>query len=369
MPGNIPQISDRTLTLFIKGRPALTLTAGELLKAKVVEIRPSGNVVVNIKGHLIDAKTEIPLTKGNNLLVQVETAASEIRLKVIGAEITSPERISTFLLSLTNRAGITKTAIKEFVRLLEIFKNLPEPVRKALPETESLKGLFPSLRALSGGALKESIESTGILLETKLKISALKSLTDEITGKQMIKDRAEATESIFSRDLKAILLRIRESLKNEETVKILKNYHIQPEELNAHVERLLRNIEYHQIQSRLNDTLQLFLPFLWERLKDGELIFRKESARTLKDSTYSCYIKLDLGSLGRLTTAVMLMSGKCYVRFLSDNQSLLNKIKQHSPALKEALESAGLKLGNINTEFKRSPESELYLHKGLDLRV
>lgn len=209
-----------------QGEP-LSLDVGEIIRAEVISILPSGGTILKIKGTLITAKTEVPLQKGATVLLKVPSRSSdkgEIGLRLIGHAqdpdpVESPpdlkgRALNTVLRDLSGalahkgRAGTGLTEIVE--SLIKVLPSdstsLSEELRVRLqnllqmtlrttgqgiqarlehflfhempgvmgdhPLVEGLKkNLMIAMERLLSAPLKESIEDTGIGLEAKLRIS------------------------------------------------------------------------------------------------------------------------------------------------------------------------------------------------------
>jgi hypothetical protein len=91
----------RTLFLIEKAAgKAIPLEAGEIIKAEVVDILPSGGVTVSIKGGFITARAEVPLEKGETVFFKVLGSSDagtnrELRLKFLGKSKDIPSEASS----------------------------------------------------------------------------------------------------------------------------------------------------------------------------------------------------------------------------------------------------------------------------------
>ncbi|MCX7738307.1 MAG: hypothetical protein N2Z80_02660 [Hydrogenothermaceae bacterium] len=63
---------------------SIPLSSGESVKADIVDVLPSGAVVLRIKDSYVTVKTEIPLTKENQLLLKVlELKENILKLQIV----------------------------------------------------------------------------------------------------------------------------------------------------------------------------------------------------------------------------------------------------------------------------------------------
>ena len=89
------------------------------------------------------------------------------------------------------------------------------------------------------------------------------------------------------------------------------------------VDSLIKNIEFFQLQSKLNDTIELFIPFFWKSLRDGELVFSESYKGPSDSKSYSCTINLDLESSGRVSAIVLLMHDSVHLSFIAEKKEFV----------------------------------------------
>jgi hypothetical protein len=87
---------------------------------------------------------------------------------------------------------------------------------------------------------------------------------------------------------------------------------------------VLRNIEFCQLQSKLSDSLQFFLPLVWQQLKDGEIIIREYDRGDPGELSYACTVNLDLERAGRVRVNLAYQSGQVQVTCAAENRSFRN---------------------------------------------
>ncbi|MDQ7056652.1 MAG: hypothetical protein Q9M89_09465 [Persephonella sp.] len=61
---------------------SIHLKSGENVKAEVIDILPTGGVVLRMKGGLLTVETDIPLQKDTTLLLKILSTSPEHRLKI-----------------------------------------------------------------------------------------------------------------------------------------------------------------------------------------------------------------------------------------------------------------------------------------------
>ncbi|NTW67249.1 MAG: flagellar hook-length control protein FliK, partial [Nitrospirae bacterium] len=209
--------------------------------------------------------------------------------------------------------------------------------------------------------LKDAIQDSGVFLETKLRLLVLQGTE----GKTSVADQAQAAKS----DLKAALMVLRDALARPGVADSLLRSGEQPASLAGAVDNLLRNIEVLQLQSRLNDTLQVFVPFVWQDLKEGELVFRESEQERDGDRAYSCTMNLDLERSGKLSAWALLQSGGIHVNIAAENAKFVNVLQENAALLKTQIEATGLHLGSLMIQQQGAVQFTTSHANGLNIRV
>ena len=85
----------------------------------------------------------------------------------------------------------------------------------------------------------------------------------------LIKDLAnpKAQSSNISDDMKSILLQIQDEVSSKTDPK--------SQDLARQVDKLLTQIDYHQLASLTSNANNVYLPFFWEMLEDGNITMKK----------------------------------------------------------------------------------------------
>lgn len=113
--------------------------------------------------------------------------------------------------------------------------------------------------------------------------------------------------------------------------------------------RLLTQIEYHQLVSYVSSSTHLYVPFSWDGLKGGSMMMKQSS-----DEKFHCQIDLDLEAYGKLNM-MLVLSGEKYIdiTIASQKKELGEKITQQLAKLKRALNEVGLITGTVKMlEYK-----------------
>jgi hypothetical protein len=355
---NISVSNKQNLFIFVSHPNRIFLVkSGTIVKASVVKVSRDGNNAVlrvevpsgkkeNTQAVTLKASSEVPLKKGQNLYLEIISGRRNITMRFIGNFKNSPDalqqNIPVKFLDMLAQLSSARLGNSEFQQLLNILKSLPEGIKTAIPEFKTLETLLLDIKQLDGKLLKAFIESSGIAFETRLKIAILNdpgSILQSLTALQ-----AEG-------DLKALLLRLKKLLNNRNIIASLKAAGYRVSEITHIIERFISHIEFFQVTSRLNDMFCTFIPVLWDELKDGEFLFKKNKERG-KES-YTCDINLELENIGKLAVSVTILDKALYVTFFTERKEIENLIKSRKHILENQFALQGLLLKALNVSPKK----------------
>ena len=140
-------------------------------------------------------------------------------------------------------------------------------------------------------------------------------------------------------DMKGVLTKLSDNLstsgQNKEALEI--------------TNRLLTQIEYHQLVSYVSSSTHLYIPFSWDGLKGGSMMMKQSS-----DDNFHCQIDLDLEAYGKLNM-MLVLSGEKYIdlSIAVQKKELNEKIAEQLSQLKQAFNEVGLITGNVKMlEYK-----------------
>ncbi len=379
MQGPLINKTGKFINLLIRDRPALTLKIGDIVKAEVLDITSGNTVSIRLKNTVLKATTDIPLQKNETLMLRVEGRGNEIRLRLVGGGSESSETLKSSILSALDNLRGARLEAGEMGRLRSLIETLPGSVREVLPQLASLKKFFPQIEMLASGISKDLIESSGIFFESKLRLLTLRLITDdmlkqELQQKTMLNtgtepDVEKGLARIIRDDLKGTLLSIKGALRDAGVIEQLIQNNIKPDNLNTAIDKLIKNIEFFQLQSRLNESLQVFIPLFWKDLRDGELIFRESCRGKPEERTYSCIVNLNLEGTGRIMAHILMQSGRFHIRFITENRAFVEALKEGLPVLEEQFKASGLKVGSISARHEEKADFSSAISEGLDIRV
>jgi flagellar hook-length control protein FliK len=156
-------------------------------------------------------------------------------------------------------------------------------------------------------------------------------------------------------------------LKDQNILNSLKKAGLDPSNISKNVERFINNIEFFQLTSKVNDMFYTYLPIMWDSMKDGEFMFRKN--REESDNSYTCDINLDMEALGRLSISVTISDNSFYVSFFTERPEIEEFIKSQKHVLEERFSSQGLSLKALNVGHKRSIPFGEKQSRGINVKI
>lgn len=157
------------------------------------------------------------------------------------------------------------------------------------------------------------------------------------TLNEQMKYNALPVKEKLENDIKAILLHVKEDLS--------KNPASHTKELALHVQKALSHIEYYQLNSYIMNQTSLYLPFLWDDLKKGEVHFKR-----LKENRFFCEIDIELKEYGKIDMMLMLFNDtNINLSLFCENERFLGLFRQNIKELRAGLNKLGLVPANIQT--------------------
>ena len=184
--------------------------------------------------------------------------------------------------------------------------------------------------------------------------------SDESISKQRYCHKDNAVNRIFQ-ELSATFLKEGRGAKDFSTVveKILKAlpFDIDIDSLPKDLKVQIQSMFQEKLES--TDFFQVFLPFGWKELKDGEIAFKRGDKDGGNCTPYSCRINLDLKSLGKLTIIVLMLNKEFFVSFRLENDKFQSILRSHMGELKDRFNEGGLNLKAINFLDKDSSLDQL----------
>uniref|UniRef100_UPI00404858CD flagellar hook-length control protein FliK n=1 Tax=Aliarcobacter sp. TaxID=2321116 RepID=UPI00404858CD len=175
----------------------------------------------------------------------------------------------------------------------------------------------------------------------------------------------------FSDDIKTILLQMQEELASKSDPKA--------QDITKQIDKLLTQIDYHQLSSLVSNSNYVYLPFFWEMLEDGNISMKKT-----EEEKFFCQINLTLKDFGKVDLMLALYDkNKLDLTISAQREHFKIAIRENMQKLKIALNSVDLipvniKLLDLKEENdKKNIPTQTYINNsynqtidsGIDIRV
>lgn len=183
---------------------------------------------------------------------------------------------------------------------------------------------------------KNSLEAKNHLIELKNLIKSANLAKSEISN--ITPNDPNISAQSLQNDLKATLLALKDATAN------------QPNQaaLNQNINRLLTQIEMHQLISYAQNSLQTYLPYSWDALESSNIVFKQGKKKRF-------YAKIDLNftHFGNIDIVLALSDNKYIdINIATGTDEFKNLILNSSKELKTAITSLGLIISSFSLACK-----------------
>lgn len=114
------------------------------------------------------------------------------------------------------------------------------------------------------------------------------------------------------------------------------------------IDKLLNQIDYHQLYSLANNSNNIYIPFLWDLLEDGSIDIKKSD-----NDKFYCIIDLTLKELGNVDIHLLMFNQENLdISIFVEKDETKQLIRQKLSSLKQALFSSDIKLESISVSSK-----------------
>ncbi|WP_162165304.1 hypothetical protein [Campylobacter fetus] len=371
----------------------LIQTKGETLNAKSVEAQipkvldQITQIVKNAEQVLSKINFELPnlkdikevkneLTKTiNNIKAEIENIKSSLRKEFLTTQIDrNPKQIAAQKLDITTKQA-TQTLQKEVTPNTQI--NLSNLINSLSSETSQNQAANINLSIMT----KEiSTDANSLNLQEKLSIAAKKlsnimnffdknsvDAKNNVTEiKHLLKAALRAGNDMdkvipfdentsfknLQNDIKGALLNIKEATANQQSLN----------NINQNVNRLITQIEMHQLISFAQNSVQTYLPYTWDGLESSTVAFKHG-----KKNKFYAKIDLNFIKFGSISVVLGLFDTKYIdISILTGTDEFKNIILSSSKELKSSITNLGLIVSSftLTNKSKFEPYNE---EKAFDL--
>lgn len=237
--------------------------------------------------------------------------------------------------TLTQTSPMQEKPLNEQNKPMAEVKNLIFSTEKAqMPELESLSKALSTLTRRINESLKQLDSDTQ---NAKINLADLKNLEHKIEratkdlAQIVPKNEADIAKELKN-DIKSTLLQVFNAAKSENN-----------EAVANQASRLLAQIEFNQLISLANESINTYLPLFWEDLNESRVIFKRG-----KKDKYFAQIKLHFAKLGELDIFIALKQDKYLdINIMAEDKAFRKAIYEHSHELRRSLSKVGLLSSNF----------------------
>jgi len=209
--------------------------------------------------------------------------------------------------------------------------------------------LLTQLKNLDTSKAKESLTKANPTLDAKA--------TSQINH-QVIR-----SDSPFFNDIKTLLTKVQAQLQTQvnnqiqEELKTLSAKESDPSETLKQVDKLLTQIDYHQLYSIANSSNNVYIPFLWDLLEDGSIDIKK-----IDEEKFYCLIDLTLKDLGKINLHLYLYEDdKLDISIFVEKDDTKQLIRQKATALRRELNGTAISVIGLNVyTLKENKKENVY---------
>ena len=274
---------------------------------------------------------------------QNEPKANHIRINIQTSNTGSTAHSSSLNANASQNASLSQNASfsqnSTLTQEQNSFKNINLSQFKEATSSEvntpNLQGKITELaRALTSlkNTLSPELASAKSALEEIKSLARLAKSAAKSIGAIKPNNAEQALKELQS-DMKSVLLNLKESTQNQSST----------QNIHTAAQRLLTQIEIHQLASFAQNSLQTYLPYHWDELNSSNLSFKRGN----KDKFYA-RIELSFVKFGEIGIVLGLAENKFLdVSIQTGNDGFKEIILSETKSLKRALNELGLVVNNF----------------------
>ena len=274
---------------------------------------------------------------------QNEPKANHIRINIQTSNTGSTAHSSSLNANASQNASLSQNASfsqnSTLTQEQNSFKNINLSQFKEATSSEvntpNLQGKITELaRALTSlkNTLSPELASAKSALEEIKSLARLSKSAAKSIGAIKPNNAEQALKELQS-DMKSVLLNLKESTQNQSST----------QNIHTAAQRLLTQIEIHQLASFAQNSLQTYLPYHWDELNSSNLSFKRGN----KDKFYA-RIELSFVKFGEIGIVLGLAENKFLdVSIQTGNDGFKELILSETKSLKRALNELGLVVNNF----------------------
>jgi len=258
--------------------------------------------------------------------VALKSALTELSKILDATRLPNVQSINTQLKELLS-SDLFKNVSNE-----DLLKTLKSDLSSLTSLSKNVQNILEQLSQRLNSPLDKTIQPNDALFS-----KATKNLFDKINRlnkPELLQTQASAKE-LFSHDLKAVLLKAHEEVKNSSSPN--------KAELLKQIDKLTLQIDYHQLLSQLDNSTSLYIPYSWDALEDGNI-----TIKSAKDDKFFTDIELNLKDYGELKLRLgMFETNQLNINISAQSKELKKILQDNIGTLKQQLIDVNIVPANI----------------------
>ncbi|KTD74923.1 flagellar hook-length control protein FliK [Legionella waltersii] len=371
-------------------KPATELYVGQILKTVVIASLSQDQVLININGQHLNARTPHHFSPGELLEVKVIANQEETVLQV-QKPLAPSSVLQNALVEYLPKQAPPNNLLQALAQIANN-NNLPGPVN------QSIHAILANVTTLSQlpTQLVQAIQQSGVFLESHLletqKMQSPRYLRGDLKGlyfkllSQLQVDGHETKQSINPDHLESRFINneplplpgaIPQPIQNQSIISLLelsseKIQHILREETSHVLARVNANQINHLKQDQQDAyVMMLDIPLQTEdRIDVIPLMIKQHKAEPMQISKWSISFAVNLPTLGKMQATVSIYAKDIDVKINAESPATMHIMNQFNDELKQVLLEAGLYLRNwslqVGLEENHIDTSNLHL---LDIKI
>ena len=351
------------------GKPvstALPLSVGQVVEAIVAEKAGPSRFVLATKDNSFLANSDLPLNKGEKLMVRVEQLSPQIVLRAINRQEASSLIVAEYTSTYRSNPDALKdmfTIGKDILNQKSLIDLLPEKTKESIRNIIKIMdaSVFSTATMKNPLFVKEYVSNLGLLLEYSLR--------------KMIQEKGENGNPKPVETLKGLLMKLSEELKPQLMAENIagKENAQKVAQLAKFTETAIKTIESQQVINvsyKTNDSSYVLqIPILFpEGIKTGELFIEteKEGEGGSAGKKYRVVMFLSMDALGEMMVDASLTGNKLGCVFKFDDPEAKAFFSAFVGDLEKAVNLLGYECNSMKCmSLEALTETKEYYHREL----
>ncbi|MBU3013604.1 hypothetical protein KO488_02460 [Poseidonibacter lekithochrous] len=321
-----------TLVLNLKNIASeITNLEQKVLNSQTI-VNDKSSLIDNLKQNLGQLKTELSnlpnidnktLNQVISKLENIQTLFTKVENPISNLQTNIANNISTFTNNFTSNLSTLLMSLKDDITNLSSNQNNSNIQNNLLKVVDKIENI-----------LKENIVNVNL-------------------GQNPVKNET----SQISNDMKSVLLQMQDDLASKTDPK--------SQEMFKQVDKMLTQIDYHQLLSHTGNSNNVYVPFLWDMLEDGSINMKK-----VDEEKFYCQINLTLKDFGKVDLMLaMYDKNKIDLTIHAQREHFKVAVKDNLINLKKALNDVDLIPVNIKLLDLKEESEKTQVEKKTDVFV